>query len=369
MEKALKTAEVVMQNEVLKAGLYPPIAFRERSKWGLPENLDDSDDHYRYNDGDIDWLIKDYNILGEDTYLLVFEYKQKVIGRCWIYSTKGAIFATNFYYRDIELNNETIVSLLKQLFNMNERVEFETRRSSPLPIRQDGDGIVIYDPTVFKSAEHFLDEINEYYSRCLLCNEEVKIKDLYKLDNEIFYNNRRVHGLIVCKDCKRKFKDNVICEDCNQNVDRDDAVFIKDHGYVCADCFRANWFECESCYKIYRSELAVFASENEKWLCPNCANELGTICEVCEEFYYLIVEDEEDEVKIKQYEITNQEGVHKKYICNWCAEKIKSYKCEQCGKEVQYLEWDMENEVLKDMVRLRLCLNCYQRCNENESRH
>jgi len=149
----------------------------------------------------------------------------------------------------------------------------------------------------------------------------------------------------------------VLCEDCNQNVDRDYAVFIKNHGYVCADCFIANWFECESCHEIYRLELVVVAPD-EKYLCPDCASKFKVTCEMCGEFYYLKVEDE-DEVKIKRYEITNQEGVHEKYICDRCAEKIKNYKCKECGEEVKYLERDIEDEVLRDMVRLRLCSNCY----------
>jgi len=74
----------------IAAGLYPPVAFHEREEWSLPDDLGDSNSCFhqdRGNEGNVDWLIQEYEIY-ERAFFVVFYYKKNDIegvGRCWVY--------------------------------------------------------------------------------------------------------------------------------------------------------------------------------------------------------------------------------------------------------------------------------------------
>jgi hypothetical protein len=354
----------------LVAGIYPPIAFRERRKWGIYEYLGDSNSCFLRegcNEGNVYWLIQEYELY-KRAFFTVFYYKQgndEGWARCWVYKVNDtAIYITNFYSKYFEIKSESfkypIVRLLRRIFGMSENVKFSVGKNAPLPIYLNGDGIVIYEPSSWGSSSEVLDAIGELYSKCLWCGDEVKVKHLYRYSETVDYDGRRVRGLIVCEDCEGRLDDMVICEDCGEYVDRDEARYIDGYGYVCYRCFDEDWFFCDECDEPHRRDYMVFTPD-DRVLCEDCASRLGTRCAVCGEFFYYDKEDE-DEVGIQQYEITYRARTETVYICDRCAERhLRSYTCEQCGETVQFLVRDFRaNEVLRDVVRLGLCGECYQ---------
>ena len=353
-------------NGELSAGLFPPVAFRERSEWGIPEDLGDLNSCFRSggcNEGNTDWLIEEYETFGR-AFLVVFHYHQgerKGIGRCWAFKVNNsAIYATNIYSKGVDLKHEgfkfTIVRLLRKLFDLSENVKF-AMRIAPLPIYLNGDGIVIYEPSQWESSAHVLDAIGQLKSKCLWCLEEVEIYELRKYDEPIYYSTvgERVNGLIVCRNCSYQLDGMDYCHDCGEIIHPSDAHYIEGVGYICDRCFGENWFYCDECDEPHHRDYSIVTPDG--WcLCEYCASKFGAICEICGQYYYF----DDEEVNIQEYTINrgHLSGVH---ICSRCAEKyLYSYQCHQCGRELHYIAIDYRISVrLRDMVRLEECLDCY----------
>ena len=353
----------------LIASIYPPVAFRERSKWDIYEYLGDGESCFQKggcNEGNVDWLLLEYEKY-KRAYFTVFYYQQgdrEGWGRCWVFKVKDALFASNFYSRGVELKSEcfkyVIVRLLRRLFSMSENVKFAVGKRAPLPIYLNGDGIVIYEPSSYKDSSEVLEKIGQLESQCLWCGAYTTVENLRRSDQTVDYNGRDVSGLIVCGYCATEMEYLERCEECGEYYDRDEMHYVDGYGYICQSCFEEEWFYCDECEEPHRREYAVFTPD-DRVLCEYCASRLGTRCAVCGEFFYYDREDE-DGVGIRVYEITYRAWTEPVYLCDHCAEKhLRKYTCEQCGKTVRFLVRDFRaNEVLRDVVRLGLCGECYQ---------
>ncbi len=354
---------------VLRAGLYPPTAFRERSEWGLPYDLGDSVSCFREggcNEGNVDWLCDEWAHY-QCAYLVAFEYKRgdkKGVGRCWAYTLKDdemkviGIFATNFYSKGVELKNESfkyvIVRLLRRLFDMSEGVRFATGKSAPLPIYLNGDGFIIYEPSAFEHSDCVSKTIATLESHCLWCGSEVAIGDLYRYSGPVLYNGRVVKGLIVCPDCRDSLDNMVECEDCGQYIYREDAVYVEGRGYVCEQCFSEHWFYCDRCGEPERRDYAVFTPD-DRVLCQECASQLGARCAICGEYHYY------DDDTIHLHRLMRGGWTFLDYVCDDCAERLKKYECVKCKREVEYIEANLRfDDESREMVQLKLCDRCYQ---------
>ena len=351
----------------LSAGLFPPVAFRERLDWNLPEDMGDLNSCFlsgNCNEGNVDWLIEEYQTY-ERAFLVVFYYKQggnEGVGRCWAFKVDdNAIYATNFYSKGFDLKYEgfkfTIVRLIRKLFNLSEDVLFAVGKVAPLPIYLNGDSYIIYETSAYESSNEVLRKIENLESICLWCNSYVKMYELERFEDSILYKDRYVSGLIACEDCSAILSGLELCEECGGDFDRDDMVYIEDYGYVCQMCYSRNWTRCDECDELERIQNIIIAPDG-RILCDSCARELGSWCSVCGQYYYY---DSEGEKSIKQYEITYSFSTRVEDICDECAKlHVKSYQCEECGKEVRYLDSEyIRSEIYRDIVRSGLCLNCY----------
>ena len=348
----------------LAAGLYPPVAFRERASWGIPEDLGDSNSCFHFekgNEGNVDWLIREYE-LARRAYFVVFHYTQhpnnkEGRGRCWVIAIDNALFATNFYSKYFELKDQSfkyvIVRLLRKLFDLSEKVKFAAGKEAPLPIYLNGDGLVIYEPSSFKNSNEVINTIGELESVCLWCENKKKVRELNRYSNPVDYQAREVSGLVICDQCKKKLMASTPCEDCGELYDVEDMISVGS-GYVCQSCFERNWVYCDICGELLRREYSI-STHDEKTLCSDCAVELGKFCNLCDKFFY------NEDNRIKKYRINVGYTIDIIYLCDNCAEKrLRSYRCE-CGKEVYYLSVDLVDRRLKEMVRLGKCLDCYRR--------
>jgi len=316
------------------------------------------------NEGNTEWILEEYETF-ERAFLVVFYYHQgerEGVGRCWAFKVNdSAIYVTNIYSKGVDLKYEgfkfTIVRLIRKLFNLSENVKFAVGKNAPLPIYLNGDGIVIYEPTVFNSSDEVLEEIKRLKSVCLWCGGYTIMKELTRTERELRYDNRYVSGLIVCNYCFGAIKDLEMCADCQEYFHYESMVHIGNF-YVCQDCFDRYWIYCDECGEPERIENTITTLEGNI-LCESCALRLGARCCICGEFYFY--DREREGIAIEQYRITYQFSTRVEYVCDKCAEKyLKIYQCEECGREVKYLSSEyMRSEILRDMVRLGLCIDCY----------
>jgi hypothetical protein len=354
----------------MTAGIYPPVAFRERSKWNIYEYLGDSESCFQRggcNEANVDWIMLEYEKY-KRAYFTVFHYQQgdrEGWGRCWTFKIDNAVFATNFYSKWFEIKSEcfkyTIVRLLRKLFGLSENVKFAVKKYAPLPIYLNGDGIVIYEPSSYQSSDEVFDKIGELESQCLWCGAWTSIKNLYRVNQTVRYEGRDVSGLIVCGYCSTEMENMERCEECGEFFDREEMHYVEDYGYICQSCFEGNWFYCDECEEPHHREYAVFAPDG-RVLCENCAYDIGARCSICGEYYYFDKEDEEGNT-IQSYEILYRSWEHDEYICSKCAEKhIHIYQCEECGTEVRYLDRDyLKSSEVRAIVRMGICSVCYHK--------
>jgi hypothetical protein len=348
----------------LSAGLYPAVAFFEREKYGIPDDLGDANSCFRVggcNMGSALWLINEWRVY-DRAWFIVFHYQsgsREGYGRCWAYKLPNAVYATNFYSRKFEIKEErfrkVIARLIRKLFGLSDQTRFATGRNAPLPIYLNGDGYVIYEPSHWENSDHVLEAIDNLKSRCLWCNDEVEMNELRKYEEPVDFEGQRVNGLIVCKSCSYALDDMVYCHDCGALVYPDDTVHVDGIGYICNRCFDDGWFYCDECEEPHRREYLIITPSGQ-WLCEYCASKLGAICAVCGEFVYF--DDEEND--IREYAVNRGHWLSRLHICNRCAERhLYHYRCE-CGKVMYFLDIDFCNsERVRDMARLDLCLDCY----------
>jgi len=345
----------------LTAGIYPPVAFRQRDRWGIDENVGDSNScfhHERSNEGNVDWLIQEYELY-KRAFFVVFYYKKndtEGFGRCWVYKIDGAIFATNFYSKKFEIEHEsfkyTVVRLLRRLFDMSEDVKF-AKKNVPLPVYLNGDGLIIYEPSLYESSNEVIEKIGELESKCLWCGNKKKVRELNRYSDPVNYQAREVSGLVICDKCKKKIMSSTPCKDCGGLFDIEDMISVGS-GYVCQECFSRNFVRCNICGDLIRKEYSVVTPDGNT-LCGDCAVEVGRFCNLCDKFFY------NEDTRIKKYRINVGYTIDIIYLCDNCAERrLRSYRCE-CGKDVYFLTVDLVDRRLKEMVSLGKCLDCYRR--------
>jgi hypothetical protein len=351
------------------SGLFPPIAFRERSSYGIPEDLGDTNSCFLSNgcnEGNVDWLLLEYEKF-KRAYFVVFYYRQGTRegwGRCWAYRIEGGVFATNFYSRAFEIKEDSykfvLVRLLRKLFDLSDNVKFAVGKTAPLPIYLNKDGIIIYEPTKYENSAEILDAIGHLESECLWCGEIENVKNLCRYDETVKYEGRKIKGLIVCKYCESRLDDMKPCYECGEYDDREEMIYVENYGYVCQSCFEDYWFICEECEEVERRDHAIFTPD-QRWLCEYCASRIGALCGVCGQYYYFD-EYANDETSVKEYKIIKESWSVKVFLCSKCAqEHLKKYQC-QCGQTVHYLDIDfMLSTKLREMVRLDFCLECYHK--------
>jgi len=350
---------------MLSAGLYPAEAFRERSRYGIPLDLGDIGTCFRIgggNEGNALWLIEDDKRYGRVKFI-VFHYESDSKigkGRCWALFLPGAVYVTNFYSSRFEIRDKRfkrpLVRLISKLFGLSEHVEYVTELYSPLPIHQNGDSILIYEPSRYEDPLSIFGEISQLYSVCLWCLEEVRVYHLMKYDGSVYYPplEAKIGGLVICGRCADRLESWVECIDCGRLFDPSEAAaHVVGRGYLCRRCFEERWFCCSKCGMLYPNEDGTVTPDGVR-LCRDCASKLGMVCEVCGEFHYFVHES------ISKYTIEREVGYTDVYVCNTCARKhLYEYQC-QCGREVVFLDTDfLSNEKLRDRILVRLCYDCY----------
>jgi formylmethanofuran dehydrogenase subunit E len=354
---------------ILRAFLFPPVAFREREKWGILWDLGDYSSCFMkngVNEGNVDWLINEYEEFGR-AYFIVFKYENENedkigFGRCWAFKVDGAVYLTNFYSDEFDIKLESfrlaVVELVRELFDMSGEVKYDEvkYRDRILPIYLNGDGIIVWEPSVWEDVVDVVWEIENLWSRCLWCKGMERIKFLTRNSERVEYNGREVEGLIVCKECVLGLNDDrVECIECGRIFYEEDVRFLED-GPVCRECFYEHWFYCSICEEVHRREHAV-VDRHGNLICEDCAEHYGVVCDCCGRYTYY----ERDEVSIKEYKLTDGYEVRKVFICDECMKKeVEKYECKECGEEVYYLKSDyVENIWLRDMEELNLCIDCY----------
>ena len=355
----------------LSAGLYPAEAFMKRTKYEIPDDLGDLASCFRVggcNEGSALWLWEEDMEYGRAK-LVVFHYQSgsKVgVGRCWAFYLDGAVYVTNFYSKHFEIKDDRfkkpIVRLVRKLFGLSENVRYAVGKYSPLPIYLNGDGIVIYEPSQYRNSDEVLMVIGELESFCRWCSDYVQIKELIRYEYEKMYKGRFVKGLIVCPSCERELARLELCRECGEYYDRDGMIYIEsEDAYVCPDCFEDRWVYCDDCDRPIRRD-DVYILPDGKVVCGNCIIQYGEWCEVCGEFHFrYFIEEYDDNSRIRLHRLINRRDEILRNICDRCAERyIREFHCSCCGSRVQYLLTEvMEDEIIREMVRLEMCPSCY----------
>ena len=144
-----------------------------------------------------------------------------------------------------------------------------------------------------------------------------------------------VNGVFVHDDCIDDYGDSlkVACDDCGELCERDSLSLTNRNEEVCTDCIDYNYFACERCGDASHNDDGVpihvlrsqqvwcescaedsFSCDNcndsfstryhsPNWIddcnyCDECLNEIGCLCEQCDEFF---THDEEHEHVIQSY--------------------------------------------------------------------
>lgn len=105
----------------------------------------------------------------------------------------------------------------------------------------------------------------------------------------------------------------VVCVECGELVDEEDAYYPLGDGPCCAQCFREHWAICEHCNREVRHEDAYLVQDSV--LCERCADRVAEQCSECGEWYYNenIYHDPDGEP-----------------LCYLCAEE--EHECSGCGE-------------------------------------
>jgi hypothetical protein len=353
---------------VLSAGMFPARAFFERRRFGIPDDLGDTNSCFRKNgcnEGNAIWLDEIEDRVYDRAKLLVFYYQSGAgegFGRCWFYKvTPGAVFLTNFYSTGFDIKakwlTRYIIRVARLLAELPEGVKY-SYKSISLPIYLNRDGIIIYDPSQHNNSEDVIERARDLISQCLKCRKEIEVRYLTKYDDSCTYKGVDVEGLIVCDYCYDRITDQEVCVGCREYYLREDMYFVDGEGFFCEECFNDNFFYCDRCDIITRVEQRIVTRDGE-WLCESCAYEIGAVCDSCGEFFYY----DDDEVEIDEYDIVLEHWTKRIYLCDRCAKRdLKKYQCQQCGRTHYFLTSDfMINSRIRDMVRLELCLDCYSK--------
>ena len=346
---------------VLIGGVFPVEAFIRREDYNLPYDLGDGNSCFRAggcNEGSAFWLqIEDENF--NRAKLVVFHYKagnKEGVGRCWVYTVSShAIFATNFYSKGFDVKagyfKYPIVRLLRLLFGLSEETRFAFNKNIDLPIYLNGDGLIIYEKSQYSQSDEIVELSKKIQSQCMICDSLTRLEDLYRIERELYYDNREVKGLIGCPQCYDYYENSERCDGCGEYFHREELTYHEE-GYWCEDCFNDRFAECCICGEYYWKDDMIIDRYGD-WLCQGCAQEHRKYCEVCGEWLYF------DEVTECEMYLANI-GIRTVYVCEDCQDKISKVKCECCGKEYYYSMHDYKwSEIVRDMVRLNLCDECY----------
>ncbi len=346
---------------VLVGVIFPVEAFVKRKEYNLPFDLGDENSCFRQggsNEGSAIWLQREDEIF-DRAKLVVFHYKSKSgnkegIGRCWVYKvSKGAIFATNFYSRGVDIRSRilkySVVKLLRLLFGLSEDVRFVFDKDIDLPIYLNGDGLIIYEKSKYSESDEVVEWATQIQSQCMICKETTKISELYRYEKEMLYDGREVSGLIMCKECLSFYEDVEMCAECGNFYHRDELLYYEDC-YWCEDCFNERFTQCYIC-KEYCLKDEMIIDKEGNWLCLDCASNHRIACIVCGKWF------RSDEAT----EYTNPES-KTIYVCKDCEAKLEKMRCENCNKEFYYVLWDYKlNLMLRELVKLALCHECYKK--------
>jgi hypothetical protein len=196
-----------------------------------------------------------------------------------------------------------------------------------------------------------IEDAGKIESQCMICGGVNKLKKLYRIENELYYNDKEVKGLIGCAQCYDHYEHAERCEGCGEYYYRDEMIYHEE-AYWCEDCFNERFMECYVCEEYYwRDDMVI--DRDGHWLCLDCASEHRKHCEVCGEWVY------PDEVA--EYEMLTNLEIITVYVCEDCQTEIKEMKCERCSREFYYSIHDYKWSVkLREIIRLGLCDECYK---------
>lgn len=83
---------------------------------------------------------------------------------------------------------------------------------------------------------------------------------------------------LACDDCFG------CCDECDNYYDRDDMVYVEaTDRYVCPDCLKRYYTQCENCEEYYPD--CDMTETADGYACPDCLERYYTQCNHCEEYY------------------------------------------------------------------------------------
>lgn len=111
--------------------------------------------------------------------------------------------------------------------------------------------------------------------KCYHCGKALTVEDFYFTEDDCN---------IICEDCFNDYY--FICEECGCVCSHDDGYYVKDFGYICADCHDTSTFQhCEHCGQLFRIEDTIFCESNCGYFCEKCSDYYLYYCEKCGRYF------------------------------------------------------------------------------------
>jgi len=256
------------------------------------------------------------------------------------------VYLSNFYYCGVPQNNLLFVEALRRLVGISS-VKY-AKEKFPLPIYTNQDGLKVHD----SRSKPYKGKI---LYPCPHCDEKVP-----KLTTSV---SGHTHYMGCSDECARDDEHTVVCENCSERVDQNDAHSGPDDNLYCESCHNeltaycdacnsTVWmddylgngycddcgFACHGCDSVYRNSDRYEGSDGNDY-CEECFHEEFVECYACGE--------------IKRREETEQDGDGDSF-CKDCYED-KYVECKECGEET-----------LRDKAQDDLCPDCYSDKKEKE---
>lgn len=214
-------------------------------------------------------------------YALRFWEKERVrwkgTGRCWVCIGDNSVILFNRSHPEYRLM--TFAEVMAKFLDYEGEDELLVKgvkvhnhgSSSGLMYVNSGKGIAITTNTKLIGFNLYLD-IDENTNRvtCCACGDNIH--------GQQYHANYDVY----CEYCFNEYYKE--CGECNQTVDRDDAVYSKRVGEdLCAPCLSAHYFHCEICSDWVHNDNKW--EHEDKVMCSSCRDGSYTICDSCDTWH------------------------------------------------------------------------------------
>ena len=313
------------------------IYHNEPVDWKITDERKDMEDAYREVFHEKDVLIDGFNgysCMSEEPEVGTFYYffgarmlifykknSDEIVGRMVLWPWKNRLHAYKGYVKtQYQFSAHTVVEQLRN----NNTITFDAIPSDFTTTLTNMEG---------KNPYEILDEIGDE-CRVPYIDEDLALSE-----------DKTTLSFNGCYECKRTDADLLYgygkraCEECGDEVDEDDGVWVGDDFY-CTECAR----RCSCCDEWYAPDEDGSYTKNDGWVCERCLDEKYTYCEECEEYLY---NEEVHAVKDKDGNFID--------MCEDCVEKTGAKRCSECG--YYYIPGD------DDPKDYELCWQCRQHAN------